>query len=151
METFNKTFFYKRDTEKKIKMSRTIKNLKKGDIIRFFGKLYDSNSYTNESAKTVIEYKIVSVSAAGVLIETTNKYIFNKTSPYGNGSIEFIGNIFSQDFNITDGIVSSYTTTPTVLSFINGTSDFKKGYGYSDYYISGNGLGEIKMNINLLA
>jgi len=58
-------------------MLRNIKNLKVGDIITFYGKLYDSDKYSKQLAKTIIQYKILSISTKGVLIETSNKYIFN--------------------------------------------------------------------------
>lgn len=144
MEKISKTFFYKRDLVKSISMSRNIKNLKVGDIITFYGKLYESKKYEKEVANTVIQYKILLISPNGVLIETSNKYIFDI------GTVHFIGNIFSSNFDIEDNILHTYTVKSSVLSFCEGTKKFRNCFGYSKYKITGNGIGEIKMDLELI-
>ena len=148
MEKFTKTVFYKRNLDKHLVMSRNIKTLKVGDIIKFFGKLYTNKKYITEVAQTIIIYKILAITSIGVLIETTNKYI------YDNGTIEFIGKIFSQNFNIENNIVQPYTTTPEILIFKKGTKIYQNSYGYSNYHIAANNLGhsvgKIKIKLKIL-
>ena len=98
MEKISKTFFYKRDLLKNVSVSRNIQTLKVGDVITFYGKLYDSKKYTKQIAKTIIRYKILSITPKGVLIETSSKYIFNA------GTLHFMGNIFSSNFNIKNNL-----------------------------------------------
>jgi len=148
MEKFSYTLFYKRNLNKKIEMSRAIKNLKVGDIIKFYGKLYTNKKYLNEVANTIIEYKILLINGDGVLIETNNKYIFNNSIK--NGTLEFKGKFFSPNFNIVDGIINSYITHPSILVFNKGTNNFNNGYGYSKYHITDNGIGTIKINMELI-
>jgi len=144
MENITKTLFYKRNLEKKYIISRNIKNLKVGDSIKFFGELYSNKKYIKVIAKTIIEYKILLINSNGVLIENNNKYIFP------NGTLYFIGNIFSSNFNIENNIVKPYNIKSSILSFNKGTRKYSNGYGYSKYKIIGNGLGEIKINLNIL-
>ena len=144
MEKLNKTFFYKRDLVKNISMSRSIKNLKVGDVIEFYGNLYDSKKYTKEVAKTIIQYKILLITQNGVLIETSNKYIFDV------GTIHFMGNIFSTSFDIKDNIVHPYKVKTSILSFIEGTKKFRNSFGYSKYKITGNGIGEVVIDVELI-
>jgi hypothetical protein len=144
MDKISKIFFYKRNSVKNVSMLRNIKNLKIGDIITFYGKLYDSDKYSKQLAKTIIQYKILSISTKGVLIETSNKYIFNA------GTLHFMGNIFSSNFDIEDNIVHSYSVKSSILSFVNGTKKFRNAFGYIKYKIIKNGLGEIKMNLELV-
>ena len=140
MEKISKTFFYKRDSLKNVSISRNIQTLKVGDIIAFYGKLYDSKKYTKQIAKTIIRYKILSITPKGVLIETSSKYIFNA------GTLHFMGNIFSSNFDV----IGSYSVKSSVLSFVNGTKKFRNAFGYINYKIIGNGMGEIKMNLQLV-
>ena len=140
MEKISKTFFYKRDLLKNVSISRNIQTLKVGDIITFYGKLYDSKKYTKQIAKTIIRYKILLITSKGVLIETSSKYIFNA------GTLHFMGNIFSSNFDV----IGSYSVKSSVLSFVNGTKKFRNAFGYINYKIIGNGIGEIKMNLQLV-
>lgn len=140
MEKISKTFFYKRDLLKNVSISRNIQTLKVGDIITFYGKLYDSKKYTKQIAKTSIRYKILLITSKGVLIETSSKYIFNA------GTLHFMGNIFSSNFDV----IGSYSVKSSVLSFVNGTKKFRNAFGYINYKIIGNGIGEIKMNLQLV-
>ena len=140
MEKISKTFFYKRDLLKNVSISRNIQTLKVGDIITFYGKLYDSKKYTKQIAKTIIRYKILLITPKGVLIETSSKYIFNA------GTLHFMGNIFSSNFDV----IGSYSVKSSVLSFVNGTKKFRNAFGYINYKIIGNGIGEIKMNLQLV-
>ena len=144
MEKISKTFFYKRDSLKNVSISRNIQTLKVGDIITFYGKLYDSKKYTKQIAKTIIRYKILSITPKGVLIETSSKYIFNL------GTLHFMGNIFSSNFDIKNNVIGSYSVKSSVLSFVNGTNKFRNAFGYINYKIIGNGIGEIKMNLQLV-
>ena len=144
MEKIHKTFYYKRDSTKNISMSRNIKNLKVGDVIEFTGKLYDSKKYTNEVATANIQYKILLITNDGVLIQTINKYIFN------TGTIYFMGNIFSDNFDINDNIVEPYNVKTSVLSFIKGTKKFCNVVGYGKYKITGNGIGEIIVDLEII-
>ena len=125
-------------------MSRNITKLKVGDVITFYGKLYDSKQYTKVLAKTIIIYKILCISHTGVLIQTDNKYIFNI------GTAQFIGNIFSTNFDIKDNVINSYTSKPSILSFVKGTKHFRNSFGYNKYKITGHGLGEIIINLELI-
>ena len=145
MQKFNNNFFYRRDKNKKIITSRYIKDLTVGDTIKFFGKLYSDEKYSNEVATTVIKYKVLGVFSKGILLETNNKYTFNM-----NGKVEFIGRVFSSDFNVEDSIVLPYKIKPSFLSFSKGTDDFKNGYGYCEYMIKNNGRGEVKINMELI-
>ena len=145
MEKINKTLFYKRDTLKNISMLRNIKNLKVGDIIIFYGKLYDSKKYTKKIAKTIIQYKILLITPIGVVIQTSNKYIFN------NGTLHFMGNIFSPNFDIKDNVIDLYTVKTSVLSFVEGTQKFRNAFGFSKYKITGNGQGKIIIDIELIS
>ena len=144
MESFNHKFYYKRSLEKKVIMSRNIKNIKVGDIIKFFGKLYSDKKYLHEVAHTVIEYKILEITENGVLLKTSNKYMFN------NGLMHFSGRIFSSNFNIIDGNISSYTTENIPLTFNKGTKLFKSGFGHNEYCMIGNGLGYSNINLKIL-
>ena len=150
MKKFNHTFFYKRDLEKKIVMSRNIQNMKVGDNIKFFGKLYIDKKHTKEVASTIIEYKILFKSKNDILIETNNKYIFNKSNPYAVGTLQFTGKIFSSNFIIEDNIVHPYTTKLAILVHTKGTNDFRHAHGYSEYKITENGIGECKIVMELL-
>ena len=144
MEKIHNTFYYKRDLTKNISMSRNIKNLKVGDVIEFYGKLYDSKKYTKEVANTIIQYKILLITNNGVLIQTSNKYIFN------SGTIYFMGNIFSDNFDINDNIVEPYNVKTSVLSFVKGTKKFSDVVGYSKYKVTGNGIGEVMIDIEII-
>jgi len=144
MEKISKTFYYKRDLEKHSIMSRNIKNLKVGDVITFFGHLYNNKSYTKPVANTIIQYKILLINSTGVLIETGNKYTFP------NGTIHFIGNVFSSNFDIENNVVKPYTIKSSMLLFDKGTNHFRNGYGCSKYKITGNGIGETKIYLDLI-
>ena len=144
MDHIQKTLFYKRDAEKSISISRNIKTLKVGDVITFYGNLYDNKQYTKVVAKTIIIYKILFINSSGVLIETDNKYMFS------TGTVQFIGNIFSSNFDINDNVLNSYTVKTSILSFIKGTKHFRNALGYNKYKITGNGLGEIIINLDLI-
>ena len=61
-------YYYKRNQAENIKMSRDILNLQVGDVIEFYGKLYDSIDYKNEVADTIIIYTILFITDSGVLI-----------------------------------------------------------------------------------
>ena len=78
------------------------------------------------------------------MIETSSKYIFNA------GTLHFMGNIFSSNFNIKNNVIGSYSVKSSVLSFVNGTKKFRNTFGYINYKIIGNGMGEIKMNLQLV-
>ena len=56
MDEINKKFFYKRDY---VKTSKNIKNLKIGDIITFYGKLFHDKKLKIQFATTIIKYKII--------------------------------------------------------------------------------------------
>jgi len=144
MEKINQTLYYKRNAVNNIVMKRSIKKLKVGDIIQFYGKLYDSKDYTRIVAKTIIIYKILLITPNGVLIETSNKYMFN------NGTAQFSGNIFSSNFDINDDILNSYNVKPSILSFVEGTKKYKNALGYNKYKITGHGLGEITIHLDLI-
>jgi hypothetical protein len=144
MDKIHKTFFYKRDVDTKIEMSRNIKNLKVGDIITFYGKLYENKKYTKAVANTIIIYKILLISPDGVLIETSNKYMFD------SGTVHFMGNIFASNFDIIDNVVNVYKVKSTVLAFIKGTKHYKNALGYNKYKITGHGLGEIIMDLEYI-
>ena len=140
----NKIFYYKRDLEKNIITSRNIKNLKVGDTIKFFGKLYSNKKFIKKVAKTIIEYKILLINSNGVLIHTNNKYIFE------DGILYFSGNIFSTNFNIKNNIVNPYTTKSSILSFKKGTNSYNYAYGYNKFHINGDGVGSVKIDLELL-
>ena len=57
-----------------------------------------------------------------------------------------MGNIFSSNFDV----IGSYSVKSSVLSFVNGTKKFRNAFGYINYKIIGNGMGEIKMNLQLV-
>ena len=143
MNKFKKTFFYKRNFEKDIIMSRNIKGVKVGDVITFYGNLYDNKKYTKKVANTIIEYRILLIKPKGVLIETRNKYIFK------NGTLYFMGNIFSPNFDIISDVVQPYIVKSSVQSFIKGTKKYRYGYGHSMYKITGRGIGEIKIDLDI--
>ena len=143
---FIKTFYYKRNTDIDLIMSRNIKDtLKVGDTIRFFGKLYSNKNHTLEVASTIIDYKILLVTNKGVLIETTNKYIFNNKE-----TLQLKGKVFSPNFSVTNNKVNSYKTEPEYLLVIKGTHKYKNSFGHAMYTISGNGTGVIKLNIDMI-
>ena len=144
METINQTLYYKRNSVNNIVMKRNIKKLKVGDVINFYGKLYSSKEYTKIVAKTIIIYKILLITPNGVLIETSNKYIFN------NGTLHFAGNIFSTNFDIKDNVLNSYNVKTSILSFMEGTKKYRNALGYNKYKITGHGLGEITINLELI-
>ena len=146
MKKFSTNFFYKRNLDKTIVMSRSIKTLKVGDVIKFHGKLFSDRKHENEVGEAVIVYKIILINSEGVLISAKSKYIIKD-----KGTMIFAGNIFSPNFDITNNVVSSYTTKPMPLVFSKGTDQFEHAYGSSDYIASGNGLGEFMINIGLLA
>ena len=129
-------FYYKRNEDDNIKMSRDILNLKVGDVIEFYGKLYDSIDYKNEVANTIIIYTILFITDSGVLIETNNLYKFDKAN------VQFVGEIFSKSFNIINNKVQPYTVETSVLSFYKGTKKFLDVDGFCRYSITGNGVGE---------
>ena len=129
-------FYYKRNEDDNIKMSRDILNLKVGDVIEFYGKLYDSIDYKNEVANTIIIYTILFITNSGVLIETNNLYKFDKAN------VQFVGEIFSKSFNIINNKVQPYTVETSVLSFYKGTKKFLDVDGFCRYSITGNGVGE---------
>jgi len=141
-----KTFYYKRNTDIDLIMSRNIKDtIKVGDTIRFFGKLYSNINHTLEVASTIIDYKILLITNKGVLIETTNKYIFNNKE-----SLQLKGKIFSPNFSVTNNKVNSYKTEPEYLLVTKGTYKYKNSFGHAMYTINGNGIGVIKLNIDII-
>ena len=129
-------FYYKRNQGKPIKMSRDILYLQVGDVIEFYGKLYDNIDYTDEVADTIIIYTILFITDNGVLIETNNLYKFDKSN------IQFVGEIFSKNFDIMYNIVQPYEVETSVLSFYKGTNKFRNQDGFCRYSITGNGVGE---------
>ena len=141
----NKTFYYKRNFEKNVEMSRNIKNnFKVGDTLIFHGNLYIDKNHTKEVAKSIIKYKILYISSKGVLIKTSNKYDF-----HNNGTIIFEGRIFSSNFKIINGVIQSYTTKANNLSLIKGTKKYEYCYGECLYKINNNGLGKVKLFVNI--
>jgi len=129
-------YYYKRNQGDTITMSRNINNLEVGDVIEFYGKLYDSIDYNNQVADTVIRYTILFITNSGVLIETNNLYKFD------DGIVQFIGDIFSKSFDIKDNTVQPYKVETSVLSFDKGTKKFRYTDGFCRYNITGNGVGE---------
>lgn len=161
-----KTLYYKRNTDIDPIMSRNIKDtLKEGDTIQFFGNLYSNEkhtsevallykvdgtlysnaTHTSEVASTVIDYKIVLVTNKGVLIETTNKYIFNDKS-----TLKLKGKIFSPNFSVTNNKVNPYKTEPAYLLVTEGTHKYEYSLGHAMYVINGNGTGIIKLNVDII-
>lgn len=142
-----KTLYYKRVTDRPILKTGDPNNLDVGDVLRFFGKLYIDKSRNEEVADTVIEYEILLQKDDGsVLMHTSNEYIFNNLE----GTLLFEGRILSNNFNISERQVQSYTTEPAILSLMDGTDNFTNSYGLSHYKMIGEGLGEIVLNINTL-
>lgn len=140
-----KTFYYKRNTEMPLIISRNIKEgIKEGDTIRFFGFLYKDNKYTKEIAKTIIDYKIIQITSSGVVIETINKYIFEDKS-----TLKLKGKIFSSNFNVTNNKVNAYKSEMNFLLVTKGTHKFENSIGHASYFIN-NGIGIIKLNIDLI-
>ena len=129
-------YYYKRNEVDNIKMSRDILNLQVGDVIEFYGKLYDSIDYKNEVADTIIIYTILFITDNGVLIETNNLYKFH------NADVQFVGEIFSESFDIMYNKVQPYKVETSVLSFYKGTNKFRDADGFCRYSITGNGVGE---------
>ncbi len=129
-------YYYKRNQAENIKMSRDILNLQVGDVIKFYGKLYDSVDYNNEVADTIIIYTILFITDSGVLIETNNLYKFDKSN------VQFVGEIFSKNFDIMYNKVQPYKVETSVLSFYKGTNKFRNVDGFCRYSITGNGVGE---------
>lgn len=140
------TFYYKRDSKKSVKMSRNIKNkLHSGDILTFFGNLYSDKSYIKKVASSKITYKILDVSSKGVLIKTTNKYIFS-----GENSITFQGRIFSKNLKIENSILKSYTVKNSSLALLKGTKKYEYSYGNCEYIINDNGLSSVKIMVGII-
>jgi len=141
--SFQRKFYYKRNQ----KLSPNSKNkLKVGDLFEFQGKLYDDDKHTKELATTHITYKINKILTNGIVIETTNEYIFNENNKYGSGILVFKGKIFSPDFD--KGM--SYKTEPNMLLVKKGTKNYKDSFGYAKYVIDGNGVGDVVINIDIL-
>jgi hypothetical protein len=141
-----KKLYYKRNTDIDLIMSRNIKDtLKEGDTIRFFGSLYSNTKYTSIVASTVIDYKIVLVTNKGILIETTNKYIFNDKS-----TLKLKGKIFSPNFSVTNNKVNPYKTDPAYILVTKGTQKYDHSFGHAMYVINGNGTGIIKLNVDMI-
>jgi hypothetical protein len=67
-----------------------------------------------------------------------------------SGTLLFESRILSNNFNIREGKVQSYTTEPAILSLMDGTDNFTNSYGLSHYKMIGEGLGEIVININMI-
>ena len=146
MPTFEQTLFYKRNFNKKIHTERDITLLKVGDVFRFFGSLYSDSARTHEVGTTVIDYKILSKTPSGVLIETSNKYTLDAPK----GSMHFNGIIFSENFNVVDGVVKSYTTKPALLALCKSTNSYKNSWGHSEYVMTGDGEGKIDLYITIV-
>ena len=143
MPTFEQTLFYKRNFNKKIQTQRDITSLKVGDMFRFFGYLYSDSARTHEVGTTVIDYKILLKTSSGVLIETSNKYTLDAPK----GSMHFNGLIFSENFNVVDGVVESYITKPALLTLCKATNSYKNSWGHSKYVMTGDGEGKIVLHI----
>lgn len=154
---FQKKFYYARSSTNPVFTGTSLSSnkLKSGATIEFFGVLYEDKEHTIEVAKTVITYKIVKILSIGVIIETTNKYCFNKNNRYGSGDLIFKGKIFSSNFNIICKDkkleVPSYTIEPATLLVKNGTNNYKGSFGHANYMIHGNGKGILNININVLS
>jgi hypothetical protein len=148
MTTLEQTLFYKRDFSKKVQTQCYITSLKVGDILRFFGSLYSDSARTHQVGNTVIDYKILSKTSSGVLIETSNKYTLD--DPNGKGSMHFNGIIFSTNFNVVENVVEPYTTKPAFLALCKGTNSYKNSWGHSKYVMTGNGEGKIVLHITTI-
>lgn len=139
----NNTFYYKRNFKKSEKLSKY--SISTGDTLTFFGNLYSDKDYTKEVATSEIKYKILYISSKGVLIKTINKYKF-----YELGSITFEGTILAKDFKMKNGVIKSYYVEKSCLGLVKGTKNYKYSYGNCEYMINDNGIGKVKIMINIV-
>ena len=73
----------------------------------------------------LIDYKIILVTSKGLIIETTNKYIFNDKS-----TIKLKGKIFSSNFNGINNKVNAYESEINNLLVIKQTQKYENIFGY---------------------